>query len=88
MTWTTDDRGNAIWDDNGKRIATVTSGNKDDARLLAAAPELLAALKSWEELRFQIVDALKRVEGTDGLRGYIHDTFDASYTALNKARKP
>jgi hypothetical protein len=54
--------------------------------MFAAAPELLAALEAWEEDRFQIIDALKRVPGTEMLRAALHVNLDNAQAAIRKAR--
>lgn len=42
--WNAAEYGGAVWDENGKRIATVYS-NQRDTRMIAAAPAMAEALK-------------------------------------------
>jgi hypothetical protein len=74
MTWNANEYGTAIWDENGKRIATVTSGNKADALVMAASRELLAALKK-----------LLSVEHAEATLGQRLDDRAAAHAAIAKA---
>jgi hypothetical protein len=40
--WNAQEQGACVWDEDGRRVATVHTGNKADAVLIAAAPRLRA----------------------------------------------
>jgi hypothetical protein len=63
----------------------------ENARLMAAAPDLLAELKAQDELHFAIIDACKRAEqgglDTTELRRARYDRQDARRALITAAEK-
>ena len=49
------------------------------------APDMYAALKEHAEIHFQIIDALKRIVGTENLRTELYKLLDCRRAAIAKA---
>lgn len=80
---------------DGRTVATVydphamtqiTEESKATTELFAAAPELYECEEASAELHFNVIDALKRVPGTEDLRRALYELRDKRGAALAKAR--
>jgi hypothetical protein len=68
----------------GRIVEFVSPRGEANARLIACSPDLFELAQDTQELQYQVIDALKRVPGTEDLRRALHELGERAQTVLQK----